>query len=102
MPGPMSDAHLLIDGGIVCAYFAMITAIGLYLGRRDRSLSDFALAGRRGPWGALTAAIIAAQTGAATFLGVPGGGYRPPTCAHARSSVVLALGGAAGAPCRLD
>ena len=35
MSMPARDAHLLIDGAIVCAYFTMITAIGLYLGRRE-------------------------------------------------------------------
>ncbi|MFI5377168.1 MAG: sodium:proline symporter, partial [Candidatus Rokuibacteriota bacterium] len=69
---PAREAHLLIDGAIVCAYFAMITGVGLYLGRRDKSLSDFALAGRRVPWWAVMASIIAAETSAATFLGVPG------------------------------
>jgi solute:Na+ symporter, SSS family len=92
MPGPMSDAHLLIDGGIVCAYFAMITAIGLYLGRRDRSLSDFALAGRRVPWWAVMASIIAAETSAATFLGVPGEGYTTRSFAYVQIIVGLILG----------
>ena len=68
-------AELLIDGAIVVTYFAGITAIGLYLGRKDRSLEDFALAGRRVPWWAVMASIIAAETSAATFLGVPAEGY---------------------------
>jgi hypothetical protein len=42
-----TEAELLVDGAIVVSYFAGITAVGLYLGRRDRSLSDFALAGGR-------------------------------------------------------
>src|SRR5713226_8388264 len=92
MPGPMSDAHLLIDGGIVCAYFAMITAIGLYLGRRDRSLSDFALAGRRVPWWAVMASIIAAETSAATFLGVPGEGYATTSFAYVQLVLGLIIG----------
>src|SRR5712664_3964861 len=92
MPGPMSDAHLLIDGGIVCAYFAMITAIGLYLGRRDRSLSDFALAGRRLPWWAVMASIIAAETSAATFLGVPAEGYTTRSFAYVQIMLGLILG----------
>jgi len=31
-------------------YFVAITAIGLYMGRREKSLNDFALGGRRVPW----------------------------------------------------
>ena len=87
-----SDTHLLIDGAIVCAYFLMITGIGLYLGRRDRSLSDFALAGRRVPWWAVMASIIAAETSAATFLGVPGEGYTTRSFAYVQIIVGLILG----------
>jgi len=89
---PTREAHLLIDGAIVCAYFAMITGIGLYLGRRDRSLSDFALAGRRVPWWAVMASIIAAETSAATFLGVPGEGYTTKSFAYVQIIVGLILG----------
>lgn len=89
---PAREAHLLIDGAIVCAYFAMITAIGLYLGRRDKSLSDFALAGRRVPWWAVMASIIAAETSAATFLGVPGEGYTTKSFAYVQIIVGLILG----------
>lgn len=89
---PATEAHLLIDGGIVCVYFVMITAIGLYLGRRDRSLSDFALAGRRVPWWAVMASIIAAETSAATFLGVPGEGYTTKSFAYVQIIVGLILG----------
>jgi solute:Na+ symporter, SSS family len=92
MSMPAREVHLLIDGGIVCAYFAMITAIGLYLGRRDRSLSDFALAGRRVPWWAVMASIIAAETSAATFLGVPGEGYTTKSFAYVQIIVGLILG----------
>lgn len=89
---PAREAHLLIDGAIVCAYFAMITGIGLYLGRRDKSLSDFALAGRRVPWWAVMASIIAAETSAATFLGVPGEGYTTRSFAYVQIIVGLILG----------
>jgi SSS family transporter len=92
MSMPAREAHLLIDGAIVCAYFAMITGIGLYLGRRDKSLSDFALAGRRVPWWAVMASIIAAETSAATFLGVPGEGYTTRSFAYVQIIVGLILG----------
>src|SRR5512143_50661 len=92
MSMPAREAHLLIDGSIVCAYFAMITGIGLYLGRRDRSLSDFALGGRRVPWWAVMASIIAAETSAATFLGVPGEGYTSKSFAYVQLVVGLIIG----------
>src|SRR5437870_1004830 len=38
---------LVIDGLIIIVYFVVITAVGLYMGRRQKSLSDFVLGGRR-------------------------------------------------------
>jgi SSS family transporter len=87
-----AGAELLIDGAIVVSYFAGITAVGLYLGRRDKSLSDFALAGRRVPWWAVMASIIAAETSAATFLGVPGEGYTTQSFAYVQIMLGLILG----------
>ena len=85
-------AELLIDGAIVVVYFTGITIIGLYLGRRDRSLEDFALAGRRVPWWAVMASIIAAETSAATFLGVPSEGYTTRSFAYVQIMLGLILG----------
>jgi SSS family solute:Na+ symporter len=89
---PTIAGELLIDGAIVVTYFAGITAIGLYLGRRDKSLKDFALAGRRVPWWAVMASIIAAETSAATFLGVPGEGYTTRSFAYVQIMLGLILG----------
>ncbi len=87
-----AGAELLVDGAIVVAYFTGITAVGLYLGRRDKSLGDFALAGRRVPWWAVMASIIAAETSAATFLGVPGEGYTTKSFAYVQIMLGLILG----------
>ena len=87
-----SDAGLFIDASIVVAYFVGITAIGLYMGRRERSLRDFALGGRRMPWWAVMASIIAAETSAATFLGVPGEGYTNKSFAYVQLVFGLILG----------
>ncbi len=87
-----TDGQLLIDGAIVVSYFAGITAIGLYMGRREKSLNDFALAGRRVPWWAVMASIIAAETSAATFLGVPGEGYTTKSFAYVQIVLGLILG----------
>src|SRR3954470_13509422 len=66
---------LAIDGLIILVYFTGIVSIGLYMGRRENTLHDFALGGRRVPWWAVMASIIAAEVSAATFLGAPGEGY---------------------------
>ena len=87
-----TDAGLLIDGGIVLVYFVGITALGLYMGRREQSLSDFSLGGRSMPWWAVMASIIAAETSAATFLGVPGEGYTNQNFAYVQLVFGLIIG----------
>ncbi len=67
---------LFWDFAIIISYFVLILGLGLYMGRREESMEDFALGGRKIPWWAVLASIIAAETSAATFLGVPAEGYR--------------------------
>jgi len=69
-------SSLFWDVAIIVAYFVAIIALGLYMGRREESMEDFALGGRKIPWWAVFASIIAAETSAATFLGIPAEGYR--------------------------
>src|SRR5678816_3766916 len=69
------DARLLIDLCVLLLYFVVIITIGLRMGRKEESLHDFALGGRCIPWWAVLASIIAAETSAATFFGVPGEGF---------------------------
>src|SRR5208283_4676402 len=68
-------AHLWIDGLVLLLYFFGIVGIGLRAGRKNKTLTDFSLGGHSIPWWAVLASIIAAETSAATFLGVPGEGY---------------------------
>ena len=83
---------LLVDGIIIVVYFLAITAIGLYMGRREESLKDFALGGRSVPWWAVMASIIAAETSAATFLGAPGEGYDKRSLAYVQLVFGLIIG----------
>src|SRR5437868_11676516 len=83
---------LLVDGVIILLYFVVIVTIGLYMGRREKSLHDFALGGRRVPWWAVMASIIAAETSAATFLGTPGEGYGKQSLAYVQLVSGLILG----------
>lgn len=69
-------AALAIDGFIIIFYFVGILLIGVYVGRREDSLEDYALGGRKIPWWAVMASIIAAETSAATFLGAPAEGFK--------------------------
>jgi SSS family solute:Na+ symporter len=83
---------LLIDALIIVVYFAAITSIGLYMGRREKSLHDFALGGRSMPWWAVMASIIAAETSAATFLGAPGEGFENRSLAYVQLIIGLIIG----------
>src|SRR3712207_2105560 len=70
------DARLLIDTFVLLLYFFGIVFLGLWAGRRNRSLQEFSLGGRSIPWWAVLASIVAAETSAATFLGTPAEGYK--------------------------
>ncbi len=69
------DFRLAIDTGVLFLYFIVIIFIGLRMGRKENNLEDFALGGRRIPWWAVLASIIAAETSAGTFFGAPGEGF---------------------------
>src|SRR5213083_3241073 len=69
------NARLIIDCGVLLIYFILIISIGLYMGRKEEDLKDFALGGRRIPWWAVLASLIAAETSAGTFFGTPGEGF---------------------------
>lgn len=69
------DSRLAVDIGVLLLYFVLIITIGLRMGRKEDSLEGFALGGRRIPWWAVLASIIAAETSAGTFFGTPGEGF---------------------------
>jgi SSS family solute:Na+ symporter len=69
------DSRLAIDIGVLLLYFVVIIFIGLRMGRKEDNLEDFALGGRRIPWWAVLASLIAAETSAGTFFGTPGEGF---------------------------
>src|SRR5262249_1004822 len=83
---------LVIDGLIVLVYFAGIISLGLYMGRRERSLHDFSLGGRPVPWWAGVGSLVAAETSAATFLGAPGEGFENRSLAYVQLIIGLILG----------
>ena len=51
---------------------AGITAFGVGVGRRDRTVAGFFLAGRAAPFRAVAAGIVALGTGVLTFPSAPG------------------------------
>src|SRR5216117_3935960 len=66
------DARIAIDSTVLFLYFVVIITVGLYMGRKEENLKDFALGGRLIPWWAILASLIAAETSAGTFFGTPG------------------------------
>src|SRR5256886_1891213 len=69
------DGRLAIDTTVLLAYFVIIISIGLYMGRKEENLADFALGRRQIAWWAILASIIAAETSAGTVFGKPGEGF---------------------------
>ncbi len=64
-----------IDWAILMVYFAAILTVGLYFGRKEEDTGDFFVGGRKVPWPAVLASIIATEVSAATYLAVPGVGF---------------------------
>src|SRR5881392_2826932 len=69
------DSRLAIDSAVLIVYFVVVIGIGLFVGRRERDLADFALGRRQIAWWAILASLIAAETSAGTFFGTPGEGF---------------------------
>ena len=65
----------LINWGVVLAYFAFTVWLGGRLGRGQRNLEDYFLAGRRTPWLAVSLSIVGTETSTLTFVGVPAIAY---------------------------
>src|SRR4026208_865522 len=65
-----------IDAIIILVYFVGIAGLGIWIGRKGKSLEEYALGGRSIPWWAVLASIVAAETSAATFLGTPAEGFK--------------------------
>ena len=78
---------------VVSVYLGLLVVLGLYIARRNRSASDFFLAGGRIPWWAAGLSIFGTQLSAITFLAIPAKTYSTDW-----THVVLNLGILAVAP----
>jgi solute:Na+ symporter, SSS family len=61
-----------IDILVAAGYLLLTVAVGMWMGRNNRNIDDYLLAGRSIPWWALLGSIVATETSSATFLSVPG------------------------------
>jgi SSS family transporter len=65
----------ILDAVVLVAYLAGTTALGLYVGRRQRDAKDYFVADGAIPWWAVMFSIVASETSALTFISIPGLSY---------------------------
>jgi SSS family solute:Na+ symporter len=71
----MKTHFTALDLFVLIAYLAATTALGLYIGRRQRSANDYFIAERSIPWWAVMFSVVASETSALTFISIPGLAY---------------------------
>jgi len=64
-----------LDAIVLVAYLAGTTALGLWVGRKQRDAKDYFVADRAIPWWAVMFSIVASETSALTFISTPGLSY---------------------------
>ena len=63
------------DWGVILLYLVGVIGLGLWLGRGQRNTRDYFLGGRDLPWWGVALSILATETSALTFIGVPAMAY---------------------------
>ena len=71
----MSSRFTLLDAVVLLAYLAFTTALGVWIGRRQKDAKDYFVADRNIPWWAVLFSIVASETSALTFISIPGLSY---------------------------
>jgi SSS family solute:Na+ symporter len=71
----MKSHFTALDFFVLIIYLAGTTALGLYIGRRQRSANDYFIAERSIPWWAVMFSVVASETSALTFISIPGLSY---------------------------
>lgn len=64
-----------LDISIIVAYLAFVTLFGAWLGKKQKSATDYFLGGRDLPWLAVCFSVIATETSTLTFISIPGLAY---------------------------
>jgi SSS family transporter len=71
----MTPNFTWLDAAVLVAYLAGTTALGVYIGRRQKDAKDYFVADRAIPWWAVLFSIVASETSALTFISIPGLAY---------------------------
>src|SRR5260370_7727535 len=64
-----------LDFVVIAAYLIGITALGIYVGRKQKDSTDYFVADRSIPWWAVMISVVASETSALTFISIPGLAY---------------------------
>jgi len=64
-----------VDWAVIVIYLIGIIALGVWLGRGQKTTRDYFLGGRDLPWWGVAFSIVATETSALTFIGVPAMAY---------------------------
>jgi SSS family solute:Na+ symporter len=61
-----------LDLVIIVGYLVAVVGAGAWFGRKQKTTSQYFLAGQHVPWWAISASIVATETSTITFISVPG------------------------------
>ncbi len=64
-----------LDLLVIVAYLLGATALGVWVGRRQKDAKDYFVADRAIPWWAVLFSVVATETSALTFISIPGLAY---------------------------
>ena len=68
----MHSHFTALDVVVLVLYLAGTTALGMWVGRRQKDAKDYFVADRAIPWWAVMFSIVATETSALTFISIPG------------------------------
>ncbi len=71
----MNSTFNLLDLFVLLLYLGGTTALGMWIGRNQKSANDYFVAERAIPWWAVLFSIVASETSALTFISIPGLSY---------------------------
>jgi SSS family transporter len=66
-----------LDWLVIMVYLSAVVAFGIWAGRGQRTTRDYFLGSRNMPWWGVGFSIVATETSALTFIGVPAMAYGP-------------------------
>jgi len=75
MPSNSAQYLATADWLVIAIYLVGIISLGIWFGRHQKNTKDFFLGSRNMPWWGVGFSIVATETSALTFIGVPAAAY---------------------------